>query len=97
MEINKYHILIIIIVGIGILGMYEVNKSSIEKSYLVVENKIKEAGKKCFLEDKCEEKFTLNDLIEKGYIKEAIDPITKEDIDKNKCLKYENNEIIFCK
>ena len=22
---------------------------------------------------------------------------TKEDIDKNKCLKYENNEIIFCK
>ena len=69
MGINKYYILIIIIVGIGILGMYEVNKSSIEKSYLVVENKIKEAGKKCFLEDKCEEKFTLNDLIEKGYMK----------------------------
>ena len=88
MGINKYYILIIIIVGIGILGMYEVNKSSIEKSYLVVENKIKEAGKKCFLEDKCEEKFTLNDLIEKGYINEAIDPITKEYIDKNKCLKY---------
>ena len=58
MEINKYHILIIIIVGIGILGMFEVIKSSIN---------------------------------------EAVDPITKEDIDKNKCLKYENNEIIFCK
>ena len=55
MEKNKYHILIIIIVGIGILGMFEVNKSSIEKSYLVVENKIKEAGKKCFLEEKCAE------------------------------------------
>ena len=62
MEINKYHILIIIIVGIGILGMFEVNKSSIEKSYLVVENKIKEAGKKCFLEEKCPEEFTLNDF-----------------------------------
>ena len=97
MEINKYHILIIIIEGIGILGMYEVNKSSIEKSYFVVENKIKEAGKKCFLEEKCPEEFTLNDLFEKGYINEAVDPITKEDIDKNKCLKYENNEIIFCK
>ena len=27
-------------------------------------------------------------LFEKGYINEAVDPITKEDIDKNKCYTF---------
>ena len=93
---KKVYILIIIIIVFFLIGAYKVNKDHIDKSYLVVDNMIKENALKCYLENKCKDTITLKDLFDLGYIKEAIDPITKEDINRNKCIKYVNKEIIFC-
>ena len=42
-----------------------------------------------------EELKTLQDR--KEYLDKLIDPITKEDYDDSICIKYENNNAIFCK
>lgn len=97
MEQNKNLIIIIsLIVIFFIIGSYNVYKEHINKLYLVLDNEIKEAGKKCYLEKQCEGEITLDTLIQKGYIDVVVDPISKEEISKDKCLKYENDEIIFC-
>lgn len=97
MEVNKSYVIITVIIITFIVGAIGVYNRHIEKSYLVLNNKIKEAGKNCYLDKKCNDTFTLQDLFDNNYLSEAIDPVTKEDVDKNTCLKYENNEIIFCK
>ena len=94
---NKNLIIIIFLIVIFfIIGAYNVYKEHINKLYLVVDNEIKDASKKCYLEKQCEGEITLDVLIQKGYIDIVIDPITKEEISRDKCLKYENNEVIFC-
>ena len=61
-----------------------------------INNEIKESAKKCFLEKNCEGEITLGDLASKGYVGVLVDPVTKEEVSKDECLKYENNEVVFC-
>lgn len=97
MEKNNYpYIIIALIIIFFLVGAYKVYDDHIEKTYLVLEKEIKEAALKCYLEKACIDKITLNDLIEKNYLTEVIDPITKEEVNKNKCISYENEEVIFC-
>lgn len=93
---KKIIVVISLIVIFFIIGAYNVYKEHINKLYLVLDNEIKESGKKCYLEKQCEGEITLDTLIQKGYIDVVVDPIGKEEISKDKCLKYENDEIIFC-
>ena len=97
MAINKKGLIIIItLIILFIIGSIKVYQNHVDKLYLVLDNEIKESAKKCFLEENCEGEITLGDLKNKGYIDVLVDPISKEEISKDKCLKYENNEVIFC-
>lgn len=69
-----------------------------EKAMLVVNSKILETATKCYLEEKCKDEITLNDLYEKEYLtEELINPLTKENMDKNMCIKFGEVEAVFCK
>lgn len=97
MAINKKGLIIIIIlIGLFIIGAIKVYQNHVDKLYLVLDNEIKESAKKCFLDKNCEGEITLGDLKNKGYIDVLVDPISKEEISKDKCLKYENNEVKYC-
>ena len=79
---NKILVLLtinIIIITISVISIIKVYNNHINNLYLVVENKIEESAKKCFLEDNCEGKeTTLNNLIALNYIEKQINPISKE-------------------
>lgn len=97
MEINKKGLIIIIgLIGLFIIGAIKVYQNHVDRLYLVLNNEIKESAKKCFLEKNCEGEITLGDLTSKGYVGVLVDPVTKEEVSKNKCLKYENNDVVFC-
>ncbi len=97
MEINKKGLIIIItLIILFIIGSIKVYQNHVDKLYLVLDNEIKESAKKCFLDKNCEGEITIGDLKNKGYIDVLVDPVTKEEVSKDKCLKYENNEVVFC-
>lgn len=59
-------------------SVLKVEKRHEEMVLLVSEKKITEAAKNCYYEDSCQkEKVTLGELIQKGYLKEEVNPITK--------------------
>lgn len=94
---NKSTIIIIVsILLVFIIGAFKVYESHIDKLYLVVNNKIKESARKCYLENKCSGEITLKDLIDWEYIDVVIDPVSKEEMDQSLCIKYENDEVMFC-
>ncbi|MGN1380485.1 MAG: hypothetical protein ACI4W0_02980 [Bacilli bacterium] len=80
-----------------LLGINKTIKDHHDRQYTVVYNKIKEAAKACYQKAECEGEITLKDLYDKGYLDEAIDPITKEPIDSSLCLTKEEKNIMFCK
>lgn len=94
-------LLSIIIFGCTILlivvGTFKkVYDEHIEKEYLVIEKYIQENAKRCFLEDICEgNKTTVKFLIENKYISSKVDPVTKEYIDENTVITFENNECLL--
>ena len=74
----------IILIIIVIATIVKVYTNHIDHLYYVVESKIIESTKKCYLEEVCTgEEVTLKDLIEKDYIDKQIDPKSKEYIDEN--------------
>ena len=89
--------IIVFLVTIIVVAGFKVHFHHIDKLYYVVHQKIKETALKCYLEEACEGEITLNDLYEKDYLKDfIIDPVTKEEMDKNLCLKYDGEAIEFC-
>ncbi len=101
MEKKKTNLMIIFvaffIVILFILAAYKNMNSHYEKELLVVNNKILESAKNCYLEKKCEGEITLKDLYDKKYIEKQIDPRTKTDYNENVCIKWENKKAVFCK
>lgn len=85
-----YFVIVILIVCGTIKKVYE---NHIDREYLVIEKEIKENAKKCFIEEICtNNETTIKFLISSGYITKQIDPVSKEYIDENTLIKYENNE-----
>ena len=68
-----------------------------EKEYRVVNSKILESAKDCYLKDDCAGEIALKDLYDKGYLEVQVDPVTKENMDENLCIKFEDKEAVFCK
>lgn len=64
---------------IGVPTFYKVVESNHDKLYTVTNKEIIEAAEKCYYEKACDSKtVTLNELYEKGYLKEEIiDPVSK--------------------
>ncbi len=96
MENKLSYIVIIVIIFLFLIGSYKVYDNHIDKLYLVVNNKIKEEARKCYLAGDCSGEITLKELIDKEYIDVMVDPVTKEEIDDSLCIRYENDEVIFC-
>lgn len=101
MEQKKTNLIIVFVVLFIVIvfgvAVYKNINSHYEKELLVVNNKILEAAKNCYLEEKCKDNITLKDLYDKGYLEKQIDPGTKQDYDVNVCIKWDNKKAVFCK
>ena len=88
--------IIIIVLMIGIPTFINVKKDHEQKLIKVTENRIKEAAKKCFLDNKCEgSSTTLQSLYNVGYLEKQVNPITKKYYDSSSIIKYDNKKIIL--
>lgn len=100
MEKTKLNYLIYFIIALGtivlFMSAYKAEKIHEEKLMLVINNKIKEAAKECYLKKECVNNIKLQDLYDKKYIEEVINPVSKEVMDSKLCLEYKNEKIIFC-
>ena len=94
---NIIYFIIIISSIILIASIYKAEKNYEEKLIFSTNKKITEAAKECFIRKDCEGKITLQDLYNKEYLEEVINPVTKEVMDKNTCLEFKDEEVIFCK
>ena len=82
MNTNKIVIFITIfaiIIIIAVPTFYKVVKENHRRLYLVTNKLVTESAERCYYESKClSKKVTLQELYEKGYLKqEIIDPVTK--------------------
>jgi competence protein ComGC len=94
---NYFLISITIILLLAIITTKTVmalNERHEEKSIYAMKTKVEYYAKRCYLENNCTGTITLNDLYTKGYItSEVVDPITKEVINPNIKINYDNNVI----
>ncbi len=91
-----YIIIAVVIIIIIVAGIKNLNNHH-DKEYLVVNKKILETAKECYLKGDCEGDILLKDLYNKQYLSVQINPITKENIDENICITFKDNETKFCK
>lgn len=85
-------IFLITITTIIVATAIKVYNSHIDNIYKVLNKKVCESAKKCYLENKCEGKIVkIDELITKKYLNKLVDPKTKEYIDGNIDVIYENN------
>lgn len=86
--------LIIIILMIGIPTYFNVRKDHEEKMLNVVNKRIIEATKKCYLDGKCNTNYiTLQDLYDNGYLKKQVNPLTKKYYDSSSKIIKEDDKI----
>ena len=86
-----------IIAGMIIIPtIYKVHSEHNDRLVSVVEKEFLYYAKKCYYEDACSSKVTLNDLYEKEYIKEKLaNPITKKYYDTSSYVDIKTEEITF--
>ena len=98
MNTNKITItgtILIIVLLISVPTIYKVVKNHRNNLYLVVNNKIIDAAKKCYFEEKCSNgKITLKELYDLDYLEIVSDPVSKENYDENYYVNPENFEFI---
>ena len=80
---------------IGILTIYKMNKKHKDKLYDVLYSEIEYKAKRCYLEHVCEEEFTLNTLYENKYLDIMYDPISKEELNKDLRIIIKDGEVII--
>jgi len=67
-----------------------------DKAMYSMRTKIEYNAKRCYLEEKCTDTITLQKLYDEGYInEEVINPITKEVINHDLEIKYDNDRIVI--
>ena len=95
---NKYIIiylsLLIVLVGFTV---YKLIINHEEKLYEVLYSEIEYKSKRCYLEKKCNNKLTLNDLYVNGYLDTMFDPVSKEELNKDLTIRIKKNEVIIDK
>ena len=95
-KISFWVILMSLIIILVIFAGYKNVQNHFAKEYKVVNNKILESAKECFLKNDCEGIITLKDLYDKKYLDIQVDPKTKENIDDTICIIFDKNETKFC-
>ncbi len=96
---NKTMILItILVIFFSICGatFWRVNVNHEQRMTLVVEKRIIEAAQACYNDDNCSSnKVTLGELIQKGYAKKEINPLTKTYYSLESYVIFENKNYTF--
>lgn len=81
-NMNRNFVIITIVLtlaSVGLYSFYKINMRHNARLTEVSEKKIIEKAKECVWDDVCTENtITLGFLIEKGYLKEEVNPITKK-------------------
>lgn len=79
-KIKKINILLVLGIIVLVIVATSLKVYNNHKSWLfrVVDQRIEEAAKKCFIDGVCGETTTLGFLVEKGYLENQVHPITKE-------------------
>lgn len=77
----------------------KINNDHEQKLIYSMESKIEYYAKRCYLEGNCKKEMTLQELYDKKYLKEIVDPVTKEVIDSNLVLTYneETKQVVINK
>ncbi len=97
MEKNKIKIFIPVIIIICLLGItvYKIIKNREENLYKSFYGEIKYAAKQCFLKENCKANTTLKELYDLKYLEVQYDPVTKEILDENINIEYNNEDVII--
>ena len=86
----------IIILIVGIKTIVVIKEQHEERALYSMRTSVAYYAKRCYLEEKCNGVVTLQTLYDNEYIKEeVVDPITKEVIDHNLEIRYENDNIVI--
>ena len=87
-----YFTFVIITLVVAVCTFKKVYDNHVEAEYLVLEKKITEAARSCFLDKICEgESATFGFLVKSGYLTSTVNPVTKEYLQDDlviKCLDY---------
>ena len=74
----------------------KINERHEERQIYAMKSKVEYNAKRCYLEEKCSGDITLQTLYDNKYIdEEVVDPITKEVIDHNLLIKYEDGKVVI--
>ena len=88
-------IFILVFIIVGIATTVKVYNKHLDRLYTVIEKRIEEQAKNCFLENICTgDETTIGFLTQKGYLKNEVDPVSKEYFNETivvKCSNYECN------
>ena len=98
MKASSWIIFTILFSFVFVVGstFYQANLEHQELSLLVVEKRIEEGAMHCYWDGFCESsKVTLRTLIEKGYAKEEVNPITKMYYSLDSYVEKNGTEYIF--
>lgn len=91
-------ILVIVLVVLLIsLTTYKLNKRHKDKLYDVLYSKIEYSAKQCFLDKKCENNITLEELYTKEYLDIQYDPISKEELNPKTKIKITDEKVEIAK
>ena len=81
---------------ITVTTLYKVQKRHEERLVLVTEKRITEGATNCYWDDVCKDSYvTLGELIELGYAKEEVNPITKMYYSHNSYIEKDGNTYTF--
>lgn len=78
---------------IGYKTFIQAKKEHDELLIYALESKVEYKAKRCYLEKKCKGIITLKDLYDKKYLEELINPVTKEVINSNTSISYNQDKI----
>jgi hypothetical protein len=103
MERKKLSNYMIFVATLAIIAVFLITKTVMvindrheEKQLYAMHSKVEYYAKKCYLDDICKDKITLEILYENGYLtEEVVNPITKEVIDHGLEIYYENEKVVI--
>lgn len=99
MKISRFMIIfsticVLVIVVISVTTM-RITDEHEQKLIYAMQSKVEYYAKRCFLEEKCKGEVTLETLYENEYLTEVSHPVTKEILDPNLKINYENNKVVI--
>ena len=98
MNIKTFNVILVItiLLVLAIPSSYAVYTTHNNRLYEVLNNKIIEKAISCYNKKECITKIiTLQELYDKGYLEEQIDPISKEILDPNTTIDIEKRIVNY--